>query len=103
LLTIVRPAWAAIVTTGFEREKVMADRPFQNPLLAKIDDTDCYVVRSAWEALEYLQKYWRGSRGLLYKRAVSLSRDAVDGWVSAEMARLALKQALQSEHLWIHA
>jgi hypothetical protein len=82
-------------------EKVMAHRPFRNPLMAKIDDTSRYVVRSAWEALEYLQNYWSGPRDRTYQRAVRLCRDAVDGWVPAERARHAVKQALRSARLWV--
>jgi len=72
----------------------MADRPFRNPLLAKIDETSHYTVRSAWEALEYLIRYWPGSRDRSYEVAVQMCRDAVDGWVAAERAREALKHAL---------
>lgn len=78
----------------------MSHRPLRKPLVAKIDNTSRYAARSAWEALEYLQNYWRGPRDIAYDRAVRLCRDAVDGWVSAERARHAFKQALLSARLW---
>lgn len=79
----------------------MADRPFRNPLLAKIDNSSHYTVGSAWEALEFLQLYWRGPHDRSFKIAVHLCRDAIDGWVPAERARDAVKQALQSAGLLI--
>lgn len=79
----------------------MSHRPFRKPLVAKIDHTSRYVARNAWEALEYLQNYWRGPRDIAYDRAVRLCRDAVDGWVLAERARHAFKQALLSARLWV--
>lgn len=79
----------------------MAARPFRNPLLAKLDDTSHYAARSAWEALEFLQRYWQGPQDRSYKIAVHLCRDAIDGWVSAERAREGFKQALQSAGLLI--
>lgn len=77
----------------------MADRPFRNPLLAKLDGTSHYPVRSAWEALEYLIRYWPGPRDNSYKIAVHLCRDAVDGWIPAERAREGLKHALNAAGL----
>lgn len=79
----------------------MADRPFRNPLLAKLDGTSHYTVRSAWEALEYLIRYWPGPRDNSYKIAVHLCRDAVDGWIPAERAREGLKHALDAAGLGI--
>ena len=79
----------------------MAARPFRNPLLAKIDDTSHYAARSAWEALEFLQCYWRGPHDRSYKVAVHLCRDAIDGWVPAERARAGFKQASQSAGLLV--
>ncbi|HWW49916.1 MAG TPA: DUF982 domain-containing protein [Xanthobacteraceae bacterium] len=72
----------------------MVFRPFRDPLLAKIDATSQYVVRGAWEALEFLQKYWRGPRDGAYQRALHIARDAVDGFIPAERARSALKRLL---------
>ncbi len=77
----------------------MADRPFRNPLLAKLDDTRHYPVGSAWEALEFLQRYWHGPHNKSYKIAFRLCRDSMDGWVSAERARQGFKDALQSANL----
>jgi hypothetical protein len=79
----------------------MADRPFRNPLLAKLDATSHYTVRSAWEALEYLLCYWPGPRDDTYKVAVHLCRDAVDGWIPAERAREGVKHALNAAGLAI--
>jgi hypothetical protein len=79
----------------------MADRPFRNPLLAKLGETSHYTVRSAWEALEYLIRYWPGPRDNSYKIAVHLCRDAVDGWIPAERAREGLKHALDAAGLSI--
>jgi hypothetical protein len=45
--------------------EAMADRPFRNPLLAKLDDTSHYTASSAWEALEYLQRYGQGLETIL--------------------------------------
>jgi hypothetical protein len=79
----------------------MADRPFRNPLLAKLDETSHYTVRSAWEAMEYLLRYWPGPRDKSYKVAVQICRDAVDGWIPAERARESLKHALDAAGLAI--
>jgi hypothetical protein len=79
----------------------MADRPFRNPLLAKLDGTSHYTVRSAWEALEYLLRYWPGPRDRSYEVAIQMCRDAVDGWIPAERAREGLKHALNAAGLAI--
>jgi len=79
----------------------MADRPFRNPLLAKLEATSHYTIRSAWEGLEYLNRYWRGDRNASYNLALHVCRDAVDGWVSPERAREALKRALKATDLLI--
>lgn len=96
---------AGLITTAPQQEnegrEAMADRPFRNPLLAKLDDTSHYTVRSAWEALEYLQRYWPGPQDNSYKILVHLCRDAVDGWIPAERAREGLKHALDTAGLAI--
>jgi hypothetical protein len=79
----------------------MASRPFRNPLLAKLDDTSHYPVSSAWEALEFLQRYWHGPHNKFYKIAFHLCRDAMDGWIPTERARQGFKDALQSADLLI--
>jgi len=79
----------------------MSERPFRSPLIAKLDGSGRYIVRSAWEALDYLQTYWQGPRNPTYERALRLCRDALDGWVSPQRARHAFKQALLSAHLWV--
>lgn len=79
----------------------MADRPFRNPLLAKLNKTSHYTIRSAWEGLEYLLRYWPADRSISYKIALHVCRDAVDGWVSPERARKALKRALDAAGLSI--
>lgn len=79
----------------------MADRPFRNPLLAKLDETSHYTIRSAWEGLEYLLRYWRGVENTSYKLAVHLCRDAIDGWAPPERAREALRRALDAAGLSI--
>lgn len=79
----------------------MTDRPFRNPLLAKLDNTSHYAAGSAWEALEFLQRYWHGPRDRTYKTAVQLCHDAIDGWVPAERARRGFKEALRSAGLLI--
>jgi hypothetical protein len=84
-----------------EGRKAMADRPFRNPVLAKLDETSHYTVRSAWEALEYLIRHFPGARDNSYKVAVHLCRDAVDGWIPAERAREGLKHALDAAGLAI--
>ena len=79
----------------------MADRPFRNPLLAKLDENRHYTIRSAWEGHEYLLRYWRGVENTSYKLAVHLCRDAIDGWTPPERAREALRRALDSARLSI--
>ena len=79
----------------------MADRPFRNPLLAKLDETSHYTIRSAWEGLEYLLRYWRGDKNTSYRLAVHLCRDAIDGWAPPERAREALRRALDAASLSI--
>ena len=77
----------------------MADRPFRNPLLAKLDENHYYTIHGAWEGLEYLLSYWRAERDTSYKIALHVCRDAVDGWISPERARKALKRALDAAAL----
>lgn len=77
----------------------MTHRPFHNPILAKTRDADRHVVNSAWEALHFLNHHWQGPRDHVYRRAVRMCRDSIDGWTSAEIARLAFKQALRSDRL----
>lgn len=79
----------------------MADRPFRNPLLAKLDMTSHYTIRSAWEGLEYLLNYWRADHNASYTVALQVCRDAVDGWISPERAREVLRRALDDASLSI--
>lgn len=81
------------------QEKVVTYRPFRNPILATTRDADRHMVGCAWEALHFLNNHWHGPRDLAYQRAVRVCRDSVDGWTSAEIARLAFKQALRSAKL----
>lgn len=79
----------------------MAARPFRSPVLARIDDTSHYSAQSAWEALEYLNRYWIGPPNRLHAIAVKLCRDAVDGWIPPSRARHAFSQAVQSAGLLV--
>src|SRR4051794_26031838 len=73
----------------------MGQRPFKKPVFLRLNSTGNYQARSAWEALEYLDLHWPVEHGALSHRAQQLCRDAVDGAIDAEPARLALIDAAQ--------
>jgi hypothetical protein len=73
----------------------MADRPFKKPVYLSLNSTGNFQARGAWEALEYLDRYWSGPHGPHYRRAKLLCQQAVDGFVSPDIARLALIDAAQ--------
>lgn len=71
----------------------MGDRPFSKPVFLTLNETGNFQASSAWEALEYLVRYWPGDRGPHYRRARQLCEEAVDGFIDAERARTALIEA----------
>ncbi len=74
-------------------EEVMGHRPFSKPVYLRLHETGNYVAWSAWEALEYLERYWDRPKAKHYRRARKLCQNAIDGWVSADKAREALVDA----------
>jgi hypothetical protein len=86
--------------------KVMADRPFKKPVYLSLNSTGNFQARSAWEALEYLDRYWTGSHSPHYRRAKVLCQQAVDGFIPPDTARRALIDAAQRAGLlergWRH-
>lgn len=77
----------------------MAARPFPSPVRVQIDPTSEYVVASAWEAIECLQKFWPSEHGGAYRRAYQACLDAVDGWLPAHQARKAFVAAAREAGL----
>jgi hypothetical protein len=75
--------------------KVMIDRPFKKPVYLFLNSTGNFQARGAWEALEYLDRYWSGPHGPHYRRAKVLCQQAVDGFISPDIARRALIDAAQ--------
>jgi hypothetical protein len=73
----------------------MTDRPFKKPVYLSLNSTGNFQARSAWEALEYLDRYWASPPGPHYRRAKALCQQAVDGFVSPDIARRALIDAAQ--------
>jgi len=67
----------------------MGSEPFKRPVFLRLDQnqTGNYQARSAWEALEYLERFWPGPRTAEYRRAKAMCRSALDNLVSAESAR----------------
>lgn len=76
-------------------EAVMGQRPFKKPVFLRLNSTGNYQARSAWEALEYLDLHWPEEHSAHSRRAQQFCRDAVDGALDAEPARLALIDAAQ--------
>jgi len=68
----------------------MGNKPFYPPVFLKMkqNETGNYQARSAWEALEYLDRFWPAPRTNEYRRAKAMCRSALDNLVSAESARL---------------
>ena len=73
----------------------MGQRPFSKPVFLKLSSTGNFQARSAWEALEYLDRHWQGEETPQFKRAKHLCQGAVDGLVSAKIARMAVADAAQ--------
>lgn len=67
----------------------MGNKPFNRPVFLRLkqNQTGNYQARSAWEALEYLDRFWTGPRTGEYRRAKAMCRSALDNLVSAESAR----------------
>ena len=75
----------------------MGSRPFKRPVFLRLrqNETGNYQARSAWEALEYLERFWTGPRTNEYRRARAMCRSALDNLVSAESARAYLVAAAE--------
>lgn len=71
----------------------MGHRPFNKPVYLKLQSLGNYRAGSAWEALEYLERYWDAPRDAHYGRAQKLCQNAIDGWTTAEKAREAVVEA----------
>jgi hypothetical protein len=70
-------------------EEVVGNRPFKRPVFLRLkqNETGNYQARSAWEALEYLERFWTGRKTNEYRRAKAMCRSALDNLVTAESAR----------------
>lgn len=77
----------------------MGHRPFRLPLFLKLDSVANYRATSPWEALDYLERHWRGRRSESYRHARSTCQLAVDGFVDAEVAREAVMAAAREAGL----
>lgn len=73
----------------------MGHEPFSKPVFLKLHRTGNYQARNAWEALEYLERYWSGQHSSHYRHAARICRSAIEGLIGAESARLALIDAAQ--------
>lgn len=71
----------------------MGHKPFKKPLFLKLNGSWNYQARSVWEALEYMDRFWPAEHTPLFTRARQLCRDALDGLISDETARLAVADA----------
>ena len=60
----------------------MADRPFRNPLLAKLDADQPLHNSGPWRGADICSSYWRADAALHARIALQVCRDAVDGWIS---------------------
>ena len=67
----------------------MGNRPFLRPVFLRLKQsrTGNYEARNASDALEYLERFWLGSRTVEYRRAEAICRSALDNLTSAESAR----------------
>jgi hypothetical protein len=83
-------------------EEVMGHRPFNKPVYLRLNSIGTYQASSAWEACEYLDLHWPAARTARYRRAKSLCQAAIDGLVSAELARRAVVDAAQRAGLLAH-
>lgn len=73
----------------------MGHEPFSKPVFLKLHRTGNYQARNAWEALEYLERYWSDQHSSHYRHAVRICRSAIEGLIGAESARFALIDAAQ--------
>lgn len=71
----------------------MGHRPFSKPVFLKLHRAGNFQARNAWEAHEYLDLHWSGTRTAHYRQARALCQSAVDGLVDPELARRALIDA----------
>ncbi len=72
----------------------MYDKPFPSPVTLRIDGKKLYRISTPWEAVEYLKNQWPGLEGALYRRALQLCLDAVDGLQSVSKAHKAFVGAV---------
>ena len=77
----------------------MAPVPFSNPVFLKLHRDGSFRARTLDEALEYLEQQWPGPRTAHYRQAKVLCRAAMDGFVNAETARVALVDAAERQGL----
>ena len=75
----------------------MGNKPFKRPVFLRLkqNETGNYQARSAWEALEYMERFWTGRKTNEYRRAKAMCRSALDNLVSAESARAYLVAAAE--------
>ncbi|MBD8065920.1 DUF982 domain-containing protein [Devosia sp. PTR5] len=67
----------------------MGLRNFASPVTLKsnVKSTRTFRVNNAADALDYLERFWRGARTREYRRAYAVCQSAVENLASAEAAR----------------
>src|SRR5690606_31855713 len=70
------------------KEEVMTDVMFTEPVILRMPDTGFRQVATSFEALECLEREWPDwARGRRWRSAIVACRDALDGWRTAKEAR----------------
>jgi Protein of unknown function (DUF982) len=84
-----------------EKEEVLNDVPFSEPITLKLQSVGERKVASSWEAIECMQQWPDRARGRSWRAAYRACRDALDGWRTAGEARTAFVKAARTAGLLV--
>lgn len=75
----------------------MGSRDFTKPVILQLSEgsAEHFRATNVTEALDYLKRFWPGSRTREYRRAYAICLSALDNLVSAESARAYLVAAAE--------